>query len=504
MPTELEIKLLIAPERAAAIDAALRRLPGSRRITLDAHYLDTADGRLARRGIALRLRRAGRVWEQTLKAAGATPVEREEYNVPRPGRRAAGEVPPVDLALHRGTRAGGLLRAALDEGDAGGRALGTVYRVAVTRRIAVVEHGGAQVEIAFDLGWITAGKRRERVCELEYELKSGDAAALVALAQAAVLAQGALLSVLSKAARGDRLARGDAAPVAHKAGAPQLDRAMAPGALWRDLLGSCVAQVLANASEVAAGTWDDETVHQWRIGLRRLRTLTHELAPSAPGAWLPWSAALGEAFRVLGAYRDRRTVALAQAPLLAAAGSPDPELLLQPGPAPGGHDPAAIVRAPAVQQALLEALGDVLAAPGGEAAAALGANTPAALERIGQRLAKLQRRLRRDATAYRRMDEAARHAVRKRVKRLRYLAELVRTLYPPGKVERLLSALEPAQEALGERMDLLVALDLARERAAAVGGPAWFNVGWLGAQLAPNLRRCRKTLRRAAQARPFW
>jgi len=499
MPTETEIKLLIAPERAPAIDAALRRLPLSHRATLDARYFDTRDGRLARHGIALRLRKSGRSWEQTLKAAGRSAVEREEHNVARPGRWAAEEVPRIDPFLHRDTQSGALLQAALDDGDAAGAELLPIYRVSVVRRTAPIEFAGANIEIAFDLGWITAGERSERVCEIEYELKGGDAAALVSLSQEAVRAHGALLSVVSKAERGDRLAQGASGASAHKAASPRLDRAMSGGALLHAALRSCLAQVLANASEVAAGRWDEETVHQWRVGLRRLRTATRELGPLVPGFdAAAWEPRLTAAFRALGAFRDRDTVARSFGPRLAEAGSPDPELISQESAA--ADDPGAIVGDTSLQCALLDALGAVLATP--SVAAAGSAVDPAA--HIAARLDKLRRRLKRDAKAFAKMEVAEQHAVRKRVKRLRYLTELVRSLYPAGKVARWLKALEPAQEALGQRIDLLLAIELARDRAQAQGGPAWFNVGWLVAQLPASSRSCIKALARAAKARPCW
>ena len=497
MATETEIKLLVAPERAAAIDAALRRLPSSRRATLQACYFDTRDGRLARHGVALRLRRSDRTWEQTLKTAGASPIEREEHNVARPGRWSGTEMPTLDVALHRGTPAGALLQTALDDGDAADAALAPVYRISVVRRSALVAFAGAQVEIAFDLGGITAGERAERVCELEYELKQGDAAALVTLSQQAVRAHGALLSVVSKAERGDRLARGGAGAVAHKASAPRLDAAMHGGALLQPVLRTCLTHVLANASEVAAGSWDDETVHQWRVGLRRLRTAVRELGPMVEQFQPAWEPALIAAFRALGAYRDRGTVARSFAPRLAQAGSPAPELSTGADGAEG--DPSQVVRDPALQCALLDAMGDVLAPPRAEAS---GASSPARY--AAGRLNRLRRRLQRDATTFEQLGAPAQHAVRKRLKRLRYLCELLRGLYPSGKVARFLAALEPAQEALGQHTDLLFAIDLARARAEADGGPAWFNLGWLSAQLPASARRCRKALERAASARRCW
>lgn len=66
-----------------------------------------------------------------------------------------------------------------------------------------------------------------------------------------------------------------------------------PPVLTHDMSGHAVAQaavcaaldkVLGNASEVGAGSGDEEHVHQLRIGLRRLRTALRELGPLAEGA----------------------------------------------------------------------------------------------------------------------------------------------------------------------------------------------------------------------------
>jgi len=67
-----------------------------------------------------------------------------------------------------------------------------------------------------------------------------------------------------------------------------------------------------------------------------------------------------------------------------------------------------------------------------------------------------------------------------------------------------LERLSPAQDALGAHIDLLVGLDIARRAAEAGDAEAWFNVGWLTAQLHASVRRCRRSLRRAARAKPFW
>ena len=84
VPIETELKLRIAPDAAAALarHPALRAAEARRdraRRTVTSTYYDTADGALAAAGVALRLRRDGRRWVQTVKGpADATARRRHE------------------------------------------------------------------------------------------------------------------------------------------------------------------------------------------------------------------------------------------------------------------------------------------------------------------------------------------------------------------------------------------------------------------------------------------
>jgi hypothetical protein len=95
MTAEIELKLAIDPRAGAATVAALKRHPAVaaarrgrwRRAQVTSTYYDTTDWRLAEAGIALRVRRYGKRWLQTVKGpalaeGGAGLHARPEYEWP--------------------------------------------------------------------------------------------------------------------------------------------------------------------------------------------------------------------------------------------------------------------------------------------------------------------------------------------------------------------------------------------------------------------------------------
>ena len=500
--SEVEFKFGIPQDALTAVESALRRV-GAHSRSIESHYWDSADRRLAKAGLSLRLRKSAGVWEQTVKGPGTSPVERLEETVARPGRWDAGG-PTPELWMFAGTRAGKAVDAALARRRGRLPPLVRVHVSLVGRLAARIEPSGADIEIALDRGTIVAGERTLPLCELEAELKHGDDAALFDFAHASVDAHGVWLSTTAKAARGNRLAADAGEPRGVKARPPRLRHRRNGEDVFRAVMQSCLDQVLANASLVADGDVDEDVVHQLRIGLRRMRTAWRELAAWRGSLAAGWEAPSADVFRALGEYRDRKTVAVSMQQRLAAAGSPDP--VLQPAGSQA-VDPAALVRGPAFQHAMLDVL--AFAVEARRAAEVSKAASPDHarndVERTtGARLDKLHARLKRDARRFEDLDEPARHGVRRRLKRLRYLAELVAPLYRGGRVARFLGDLEPAQDELGHYMDLIVATRLASDKTAAGEGRAWFNVGWLRAQSPRAVERCRKALERVAAASPFW
>jgi len=267
-----------------------------------------------------------------------------------------------------------------------------------------------------------------------------------------------------------------------------------PRRFVQQAVAACLDPVLRHARDVAAGSQEPEHVHQLRVGLRRLRTALRELpelnARLDPG----WEPVLAHTFRELGQHRDQALLASKTGQALLRAGAP---ALDADAPAPGS--PAALARARPLQQALNALRAFTQETPGPEAWAFDGDT----LEAVGVRLDKLHRQVRKAAKRFAELPAEDQHAVRKRLKRLRYLAEFVAPAYRASKVSAYFDALKPAQDALGEHNDEATALD--HFRARTPGHPeAWFAVGWLTARQEVTARAAAQALRRAGKVEPFW
>ncbi|MDE2093160.1 MAG: CYTH domain-containing protein, partial [Burkholderiales bacterium] len=295
---EIEIKFQVSPAQRSAVDAAVAGRAPPARTRLQAAYHDTAERTLAKAGLALRLRREGRLWVQTLKGATDDSITRLEHNVPR-GRAAA--MPPVDPQLHAATPVGEALLALLAGRDA--PALAVVYRTDIRRRARALRTPQGRVELAFDAGSIHAGDRKAGVLELEIELLGGSPRAVFDTARRWLARFDLWLDVRGKAERGDLLARGASIAPPRLASAVRLTPQMTAAQAWQAVLRSCTDQITANASQIASGEHGDEHVHQLRVGLRRLRSALRLFDGLGADAALAEPAAT--LFRRLGSARDQ-------------------------------------------------------------------------------------------------------------------------------------------------------------------------------------------------------
>ena len=334
---EVELKFQVPADQRAALAAAVAGSSPQPRMRLRAAYWDTPDRALAQAGLALRVRREGRAWVQTLKGAGDDGMTRLEHNVPL-SRTAfpASVVPGADPALHAGTPAGERLLAALARRPT--PALQLQYRTDILRRTRTIKTRIGSVELAFDEGSIQAGSGRLPVSELEIELLSGSPLAVINTARGWLPRFGLWLDTRSKAERGDLLSRGETMAPPRAAPPPRL-KLDAPVQHARMLvLRHGVDAVCVNASQVASGMHVDGHVHALCEGLGGLSEALSTFAIGADGP----ARGDGLALSVATMLERLQVAAERDAPQ-----SPDP----QPT-----ETAAEVVRSPASQALLLDLL----------------------------------------------------------------------------------------------------------------------------------------------------
>ncbi|MBX3665830.1 MAG: CHAD domain-containing protein [Burkholderiales bacterium] len=308
--TEVELKLRFPPSRLRDVLAS-PLLPGVRRTAgrrLAATYYDTPALDLWRRRIALRVRREGGRWVQTVKGGGsaASGVHRRlEIEIPLTDPR-----PDLSgLPRHAVTR---VLRSRKVA-----EAVTPVFHTAITRSPCLLEPApGVLIEAAIDRGTVRSGRRREAVCEIELELKRGPVTALFDLALRLAAQLPLAPEHRSKAQRGYALFRGSDMPPA-KAVAPVLDRSMSTGEAFCAIAGNALAQAQANEYGVIHGD-DPEYLHQMRVGIRRLRSAFRLFRDLLGEAAAPPAGALRAIAADLGPARDWDVLVTETLPAIAA------------------------------------------------------------------------------------------------------------------------------------------------------------------------------------------
>ena len=492
---EFELKLEIPLNRVQQVEAAMREGKTTRQ-RLRARYFDTVEGALASHGLIVRVRKEGRRWVQTAKGSTSDLLERLEHNVnltPPAGRA----MPVADLTRHTGTPVGDRILQALKlKSDALLPPLIALYDTDVQRLTRRVEVEGSVVEIALDLGRIVSGSHSIALCELEVELKLGQAGHAVQVARDWCARHGLWLSTISKSGKGQRL--GHASPLGPVvyATASEFDHRASAVQISVAVLQSCLVQVLGNASEVAGGSKDADHIHQLRVGIRRLRTALGELPALVEGIDTAWEGPLVEAFRALGRHRDYSHMVTSLLPQIAAAGGPALQVQHDNKDIP---DPGVAIRMPAFQDALLGVIGflhSVVTANGSP-------NHKVAKKILEARLKKLRTQVVKDGKKFLALDEIRQHKVRKRLKRLRYLTEFSAPLFAARQTRAFVTSMKPVQNALGHYNDELMALEAFRTLVSS-DKQAWFGIGWLSARRNPNANICLEALEAFATVKPYW
>jgi CHAD domain-containing protein len=209
------------------------------------------------------------------------------------------------------------------------------------------------------------------------------------------------------------------------------------------------------------------------VGLRRLRALLREFGPWSAQIEGRWAEGASHLFDQLGASRDRDVLQTTLLPALQAAGAPPLALPAAPGGAPS---PQAACRAPEATRCAIELLAFVHGSETAETA-----DDDRVLERAAVPLGRLHRQARRAGQAFAALSDDERHRARRRIKRLRYAAEAVSSLFPRADWLAYLQRLKVAQDALGHYQDWYLA-QAQFDTPAPDDTGAWFARGWLAAQ----------------------
>ena len=444
MAEEVELKLALAEgHQSRFLRHPLLKQAVERHIdTLDNIYYDTTDLSLRRRGIALRLRRKGRDWLQTVKLAGNSAAglsNRPEWEIPYTGH--------FDFSC--------VEQSAVREWLQRPKLLARIVPICETRfRRITWKFSAARgaVLLTLDRGWIIANGRREAISELELELAGAPVHAIFALATQLAQRVSLTPSVLSKAERGYRLHTG-APSVPVKAETVALSAAMSPYEAFRRIALSCLEHLQQN-HRGALSSDDPEYIHQMRVATRRLRAALRLFGPVLPehlaeSLRTPLSALMKQ----LGRARDLDVLLTEIANPVLCALPNEPRLPALASDITNRRYAAraqaiAMLAAPDYGRILLTALESL------HAIHLTGPAMIALLSFASERLHRLRKKLRRLTAAADIDDPAALHALRIGVKRLRYALEFFSPLARQHAVERVLKQLAALQDTLGQLNDL--------------------------------------------------
>jgi triphosphatase len=512
---EIELKLRLPAEQAMKLKRSplLRALSHGRPVTrhLRSVYFDTADWLLHRHDMALRVRDDGRHRVQTLKVPAGPSHGLQVYREIE--HEIAGEAPDLSRIDDEG------LQAFFATDDVAG-ALAPVFETDVERMLRPVQLFDSSIEVAVDVGMLRAGDSERAICEAELELKEGRPSRLFELALGLHESVPLAVETRSKSQRGYDLVS------AHRAGwvkaqPVRLEPGLTAAAAFARIAHSCLDQIRDNQPGILEER-DPEAVHQMRVGVRRLRALV--------GAYRPWMAEQAVVFiteelrwlqQISGPARDWHVFA---------------EEALQPAcdrlPGEAGLsrllEQARRIEARAVEEAchalesprpttlllrfalLLHDGGWI--APG--EAGAIVRDEP--VEQFARRLLdRRYRKLRKFGGKHARLDQGQLHKLRIHAKKMRYLGEFSRELYPRKATKSFIEHLAELQEILGSVQDAVVGRDRLTTLEAESGNGSEAHrielaratgivTGWLESRTAANLQRLHRTWRRFRRGPTFW
>lgn len=505
--TEVELKLLIDPadipklRRHPLLKTLCASGPQSRKLT--SIYFDTDDFDLRNKVIALRVRRSGRHWIQTIKSGGSVHAGLHQHNEWE--AMVKGNIPDFTKITDPD-----LIRLFARESFR--QRLYPIFVTEFKRTIWLLEtEAGDQVEMALDQGEILGNQRKSPICEVELELKAGNPAVLYELAL--ILNRAVSLSPenVNKAERGYALcgAVGDTRPV--KAVLPDVRRGMTVDQAFRVIVGDCISQLQDNQQRLRQG-YDPEIVHQMRVAVRRLRCALGMFAAAAPEIkTLELDERLHSLSAQLGAARDWDVFLGEILPPVVAAFTDDKGLnwlqLQADKICREKREQASLgVFGPHYNEIIL-GLGAWLGrAPWHTTTAAAELDSPVSVL-AAQVLEKRYRQMMRRGRHLKTLNVEQRHALRISAKKLRYAVEFFAGLYPGKAASRFIQILSRLQDDFGAFNDRVVASRLLTQ----IGGNSRLRdrvsgviVGWYVCKSDFQLADTVQIWKRFRRRRIFW
>lgn len=506
MATEVELKLLINP----ADIPKLRRHPllkshaaeRARSQHLLSIYFDTPDLSLRQQRVALRVRRVGTRWIQTVKGGGEVRAGlhqrgewEEEVAHDRPDLTKI--VSPPLLKLFSSPAVRDHLQAA--------------FTTEFKRTTWLLRwDDGDEIELALDQGEVKSGNKITPLCEIELELKQGNPARLFLAALELQQTIPLRLENVSKADRGYRLSQ--AAPsLVVKAETLSITREMSVTEAFQEIAWNCIGHWTAN-QEGALLSDDPENIHQVRVALRRLRSALPLFKSAIPkesyGAIaeeLKWLA------NSLGPARNWDVFVTQTLPPILEKFPNDKGLreLFQAAKraqVSARNEAHMALRSHRYDRMLLT-LGTWLMADGWHAQASteqkLRLETPA-IDLAKQVLSACHKTLHRHGSALQTMPAEERHEVRIAVKKLRYATEFFAALFPRKASRRYIERLSALQDELGVLNDAattdILLQRLNGQNATALGAVS----GWCAHGVTVHLKSMDAAWKRFYRCRPFW
>ncbi len=282
-PREYELKLSCTAHDLAAFKRAVNSATPARLIwqavDLETHYFDTPEQRFSKKGVAVRVRRANGNYIQTIKAGrGGGALDRAEWEQPVNGKKLELEAIPKAARRKIGT---------VNECDLHEKVFVKFHRQKTVIQQSSKNGPNLKVEAALDKGVVQAGEKTQRFAECELELLQGEPEEFYRLIKRIHDACPLRLSRTTKSDRGYALLN-DAKVRGTKLPKFRLGRTLSVSQTLSEIINGCIGNIIDNEAAALDGK-DSEGVHQMRVSIRRIRSslsVYHRYFEPARVVWL--------------------------------------------------------------------------------------------------------------------------------------------------------------------------------------------------------------------------